>query len=184
MPGLGERSEQILREIGLIVLHWNRLQHFLGRIFVWLFGPKSSADCPNLIAEAAWNSSDNDRGQRAMLKAAATVALATQPALLNEVIWLIDEVNGKIADKRNDVIHAPLTEYGDAEKSELVPNVIFGHLRARKLSGKDLLEEYKLYRDNIELLSDFALRLFIYQTKYSSSLPERPKLRWKTASTA
>jgi hypothetical protein len=59
----------------------------------------------------------------------------------------------------------------------MVPNDFQQNPRARKLKGKNLLNEFKLNRDTAALLSGFALRLSSCVRSASITWPERPSLQ-------
>jgi predicted trehalose synthase len=90
--------EPYAREVGKLVASWNTLHERLGE----LFSAVLSKGHPG-IGSAIWYSTQNDRAQREMLRAATEAAAAegtvTQQAR-DEIKWLLDRTN-ELANERN-----------------------------------------------------------------------------------
>jgi len=165
------------RAIGKIVIAWNEYQEELGTIFGKLFGRRQWA-----LALSAWHALESDRAQRSMLAAVARTKLKPQNPMLAEIIWLVERTNQMISDQRNNGIHTPLMRYTDAEGVyQILPLVMFGNARARKLAGYDLVAEFTHYEKQIRKMFSYAVAVDFALTpkrgrRGRSALPERPQL--------
>ena len=162
--------------IGRMAIAWNEFQESLGEIFANLFGKQRAAE-----ALAAWHALENDRAQREMLGAVAQQKLRRRHRGYDEICWLIDTANRKLADHRNDGIHTPLMVFTDLTTdsvARILPNMMFGHMRAKKLWGKDLLKEFETYATRIRQMTTFAIAIGAKIRKPSSmrGWPKRPTL--------
>jgi hypothetical protein len=111
---------------------------------------------------AIWYSTNNDRTQREMLKAAAAATGAdrwkTLPKAQEHLKWLLDRRADDLAEEHNNAIRAPAALYLGSESPEMGPSAFSGHSRARKLMGKKLLIEFDWCERYAETLSQFAGR--------------------------
>jgi hypothetical protein len=167
-----------IQELGELIYAWNNMQELLAELFWVITG------IPNgRIPLGVWHSTKSDRAQRDMLKAAALAAFAGEShehqRIRCEICWLLERVNS-LADRRNDVVHAPLWFVRDVvnpDQTKMIPHTFFGNPRAQKLVGKDLLEEFRWYRRMAEVLGSHALRLKFYLRGVEGSpWPDRPEL--------
>jgi hypothetical protein len=141
-------------ELGKLVFAWNRLHERLAALFWAITGFQNGA-----IPLAIWHSTDNDRAQRRMLRATAEVVFANDPQKKKSVLWLLNEVDHFLAGHRNDAIHAPLAFFTDPFGTELKPSWYSGSPRAKGLAGKDLMTEFKWYRESADAFTTYAARL-------------------------
>ena len=188
-PLTKRQREQMFRpyavEIGKLALEWNRLHHYLS----WLFSAAIGEGENILVAYKIWHSSQSDRSQREMLRAAAEVTFAkdaqkpVHAKALDDTVWLLDRAQS-LADRRNNALHSPFTLVYSGSETWVAPDTFLGHPRASKLDGKDVLAELKWYRDSATVLCDFAHQLF-YCLKIDPWMkvhhaphpwPERPKM--------
>ena len=163
--------------VGKVAHAWNYLHEKLGQLFVVVSGADRK------IALAIWYSTDSDRAQRLMLRAAVAASGKDRwpSALLapDDLKWLLDRAD-ELAEQRNNVIHAPCSLYispGTPVRSELGASFLHGHPRARKLMGKKLLVEFDWCERFAETLSDFTQRVetgLAFSERYP--WPERPRL--------
>jgi hypothetical protein len=127
---------------------WNRLQEALGELF-------ADAIHNNRQGFAIWYSTPNDRAQREMLRAAVDMGFpitdTVNPPRERVILWLLGEIE-KVADRRDDAIHAPLVFVNTSDGIDLSPMYWLGNPRARKLRDKDLLTEFKWYRSSAAAL--------------------------------
>lgn len=155
--------------VGQVALAWNHLHEYLGRFFGMLSG--SGTRSPLI---ATWQSQQVDRAKRAMMSAAFQALPDDTPRrkkMRAEVKWILDRVQA-LEDTRNDAIHAPLhlsvslervaTEVGPKAKnrdfvrlSRVKAMEIGDNFRAKKLSGKDVLSEYRWCRDSLLKLRNY-----------------------------
>ena len=130
-----------------------------------------------------WHSSKSDRGQRDMLEAALSAQATDEewtkkfPKADEDIRWLLHKVNG-VAEQRNNAIHAPCSLGIDSGELEIMPIVFFSNLRARKLSGKDILSEFAWYEKSADILKAFTREVASASMNHDrpSSWPDRPQL--------
>jgi hypothetical protein len=100
-----ERAQQARKPyviaLGELVIAWNSLQENLADLFWVITGVSNGA-----IPLAIWHSTNNDRAQRQMLRAAVEAAFAKEKKIKDDILWLVDRANA-LADQRNDAIHSP-----------------------------------------------------------------------------
>jgi hypothetical protein len=181
--------------VGQTALAWNDLHEYLGRFFGMFSIGKTRA-----INVAVWQSQRVDRNKRQMLDAAVKAAPDTltegRPQLKPDLIWLLNRVDA-LEDLRNDVVHAPLHLAVDLEKispttrparqsdflraARTEPMEIGDNFRAKKLSGRDLLLEYRRCRDSLTLLRNF-IREIDDSISEGKPWPNRPRLPTQQAS--
>lgn len=146
--------------VGKVAYSWNYLHERLGELFATLTRADRS------ISLAVWHSSDSDRTQRNMFRA-AVVAIKERgwPANFSraDLIWLVDRAD-EIAESRNNAVHAPCA----FSLNEREMSASSGHSRARKLAGKKLLGEFAWCERYTEILSNFVQRI-----DSSITFPER-----------
>ena len=94
--------------IGNVAHSWNRLQEELAKLFCAVTG------LDNSMGLGIWHALKSDRSQRDLLEAAIKVGATwqtwstTYPTACADLLWIIERAN-KVADQRNDAIHAPCT---------------------------------------------------------------------------
>jgi hypothetical protein len=161
--------------VGRVAHAWNFLQERLGRVFV------AVTRIDREIAAAIWYSTENDRTQRGMLKAAIMASpderwTSIHVSARDDLIWLIERTEA-IAEQRNNAIHAPCTLVIDVGGAEMAAPYYAGHPRARRLRGAKLLIEFDWAERAAETLSLFAERVDAALSHAPSySWPDRPVL--------
>lgn len=160
------------RALGELALAWNDLHHTLGELF-W-----QMLRIPNgMIPYAVWHSAKSDRAQRDMIKSLAHLNAMGHDVpqhLRTEITWILGRID-TLEDMRNDVLHSPMFNSGDA----ILPAHELGHQRAKKLAGKDLLFELTWFYDTAITLRDYAVQISSHLRRpsgLSGALPERPQL--------
>ena len=95
----------------------------------------------------------------------------------DDIKWLLSKVD-KLADQRNDAIHAPLalTSSDAFVGVEVMAAYFDGNPRAIKLKDKDILAELRWYRESAEVLRSYALSLWFSLGHPDRSLPQRPEM--------
>jgi hypothetical protein len=165
--------EPYVREVGKLVASWNTLHERLGELFSAVLNTGHPG-----IGSAIWYSTQSDRAQREMLRA-ATEAAAAEGRLAqqtrDEIKWLLDRAN-ELANERNDAIHAPVALFTDQDGTKLMTEYIFGNPRASNLRGKDLPEEFRWSEQKATLLAGYALLCAIHLRNPMSEWPKRPDL--------
>lgn len=170
--------------IGRIVTAWNEYQEELGELYGNLFSRRDWK-----LAMASWHALENDRAQRAMLAAAAKRKLKSNSRALKEILWLVKATDGMISDQRNTGIHMPLMSFTDADGSHrMLPLAMFGHNRALRMVGKDLLREFAHYYSQIKQMRSLATAVMFNITPRSRrkgkvAWPKRPSLSANALST-
>jgi hypothetical protein len=156
--------------LGNLVIAWNTLQEQLAELF-WAITELSDSTIPL----AVWHSTNNDRAQRQMLRAVVDSMYSQRAvreldsklkaAILrkkDDITWLLNKANS-LADQRNDAVHAPLwfviDTTGSDKIGEMVPATFYGNPRAGKLVGKNLLKEFRWYKESTDVLAGYALRV-------------------------
>jgi hypothetical protein len=184
----GREFAPYARAIGQAGLAWNDLHERLGLLFESILGMPD-----HMVALAVWHSSIQDRACREMLKSILYEVPLRWPVGFpragDDIAWILDRAQS-LEDARNDMIHAPLILLGHrgAEHAagylaavyspRIVAQEFLGHKRAAKLSGKDLLAEFRWCRDTALLLRDFTVDVTIALGAVSkpSPWPGRPVL--------
>jgi len=166
-------------EAGRVTIEWNDMCESFGVLFARILYPSEPF---SEMALAVWHSTISDSLQRDMLMASARVAnkkWAEQfPKFYGDICQLCEKAKS-LSDHRNNVAHAPLTfsldEHGQA--TGVVASTFFGHPRAQKLDGKDLIAAFRLFTDYAEKLKLFARQIDAAIT-FSGvcAWPERPDL--------
>ena len=172
MKFTGNAYRPYVSALGQMVLSWNSLQEILGITFVAVM------NCGNdEKSHATWHAISSDRMQREVLIATVNVSefLEVFPSLQEDIRWLCDNAK-KLEDFRNDALHSPFW-LGAKGKAEFMSLTIFGHIRAKKLDGKNMLKDFKWCRDTSVVLSDFAWQIArCVPGPNNVPWPERPKL--------
>jgi hypothetical protein len=165
--------------VGKVTASWNTFQEELGRIFAEVIG------VPRRVALAVWYSTRSDRSQRAMLKAAVAASEgggwnARFPKAREDLLWLLGEAN-KLAEDRNDAIHAPIAIETDvpAATSEVVASMSayhYGQPQARRLLGKNLITEFEWCERRAAALTLFTAAIYEAFVDEQRLWPKRPRL--------
>jgi hypothetical protein len=168
-------AEEYALAVGRLALSWNAFQETLSTIFVRLL------QTHELFAIGVWYSTDNDRAQRAMLKALLPLsaqAWRQYPKAADDIAWLIEEANS-LANLRNAAIHAPvlLMIGGGSEGSHIMtPSPFSDHPRAKQLRKKgNLLEEFAWYERWADTLTIFGRQMENVLFSKTYSWPDRPQ---------
>ncbi|MDN3277138.1 hypothetical protein QWJ07_22940 [Frankia sp. RB7] len=143
--------------LGRVAHSWNHLHEELGKLFC------SVTELELHHGMAIWHKLKSDRSQRDILRGAIearkqeTDWVASHPNLAEAVSCLLNETNG-LADGRNNAIHAPcsVAMHGNTKDFELVPVTFFGNDKAKRLVGKDILEEFRWYEKCADTLKKYA----------------------------
>ena len=160
--------------IGRVAYAWNYLHEILGRLFAAVTG----AD-PGIML-AVWYSTESDRTQREMLRAAIEAWAKTQrkspsPDAYSDLLWLINEAN-KLADARNNAVHAPCSIYTSEHGTEVGAAFHTGHARARRLWGKNLIDEFLWCEECAETLSVFGVGAVAAFAIERNAWPHKPQI--------
>jgi hypothetical protein len=138
------------RALGRVSLVWTELHETMASTFAALVSP----DAPTL-AWAIWNSVNNDRTLRGMLKAAVLWRLPKEDVRCVELCWALDQMDS-LENKRNDALHSPYTIVIEEGSLRLIPNYYRGNKRALNLADKDLAIELKSYEKNIWTITRYV----------------------------
>jgi len=157
--------------LGEIALAWNDLHVSLSFVFCSILGVGNFNIGP---FQAIWQKITNDRMQRNVLVAVAKEAefALSSREQFEDIKWLCDQATN-LEDFRNDALHSPLWGIGP---KNIAPVTGLGHPRATKLYGKDLLAEFRLCRESITTLRNYAMQIDeCLQTRHGG-WPKRPKM--------
>jgi hypothetical protein len=141
--------------LGQVAHAWNHLQETLASLFCVVAGINQT------IGLAIWHSLQSDRAQREMLRAALAVRALDEdwskknPDAKASVSFILEEVN-KLADRRNDAVHAPCSVGIHEGEFEVIPLSFWGNPRARKLKGKAILTEFSWYEACADSLRSYT----------------------------
>jgi hypothetical protein len=141
-----------------------------------------------------WYSATTDRARREMLRSvvrspipdggsAATLKAMKQHAA--DLAWILSETE-KLEDTRNNIVRAPLWYMdprsrlywykGESPAAPVVrPYDAEGNPRAKRLSQKDLLVEYRWFRDSCMALAEFTGAL-MEKWAFWQPIRDRPRL--------
>jgi hypothetical protein len=154
---------------------WNHLQEELGQLFCFL----TNTDAVGLTI---WHALKSDRSQRDLIEAALRSLAEGEdwvkefPRAQADISWLLLETN-KLADRRNDAIHAPCTVSNAHGDFEMIPLSFHGNPRARKLRGKQIVNEFQWYGETANVLKSFARHLCVGLNRSPYiSWPDRPRM--------
>jgi hypothetical protein len=144
--------EPYVAAVGRVVHAWNFLQEKLALIFAAMSGADHE------IALAIWYSTENDRAQRQMFRAAINASPAKRWAATarDDLLWLLNRAD-ELADAINNAIHVPCSAYTSDAGTEMAAAFHTGNPRARRLVGKHLIDEFLWCEEYAETLSRFAI---------------------------
>jgi len=179
--------------IGEFALAWNDFHEALGDLFIHAVGGEAPRAGASMQLTGIWGVITSDRQKRDILEAAINrigrKRHEAAPKIAAEVIWLIER-GASLEDRRNNVIHSPLSEVINAfaamfqgiKLGEVMPGVRHHNVRAQKLSaslkkgGRKLLQEIRFYRDHATALAVYARALDKAWETRRRAWPERPEL--------
>jgi hypothetical protein len=104
-----------------------------------------------------------------MLRQLAEVVFSGESKKKEGIFWLLKQVDDALAGHRNDAIHSPLSFMTGPFGTVLEPSRFSGSPRAKGLTGKDLMSEFKWYRERADVLANYAAKIHA-----ALRLPERP----------
>jgi hypothetical protein len=173
--GLNVKIQPYVMALGKVAHAWNYLQEALGQLFCAVTGLESDN-----TGQAIWHSTPNDRAQREMLKAAINASNHRRltkdlPKAKDDIPWLLNQAD-KLAEDRNNAVHAPMAVTTDGKTVEIIPAAYYGNPRARKLAGKDILAEFEWYEHRADTLTRFARAIRTAITTDAAPWPDRPQM--------
>lgn len=172
--------------MGQANLAWNDLHEHMGRLFAVVLVTVGEDRGQGL---AVWQVIKVDRAKRDCLEVAVKQLppMEPWPRLNEDVLWLCDRVNS-LEEDRNNIVHGPLLlEVGEEaftqklsgaelrKKGNVSPHILGGNTRASKMTGKNLLTEYRRVRDRAAALRTFAARMDDALNRPELPWPARPK---------
>jgi hypothetical protein len=160
--------------LGRVAHAWNHLQEHLAQLFCLVSGINDA------MGLAIWHALKSDRSQRDILEAAVNVAssdpdwIETTPHAKADLLWLLKKAN-KVAEQRNNAIHAPCGLSIDEGEFEIIPETWYQNPRAGKLRGTDVLREFDWYEKSADTLMQFARAIYTALNHGACDpWPERP----------
>jgi len=178
-PGPAIRTsafEPYVAAVGRLNYAWNNLHETLSKLFVAIASPT----LPNIIL-SVWHSTRSDRGQRDMLLAALVASPEDRwsprlPGPRNALIWLVQRVD-ELAESRNDAVHTPCSVYASQDgEAEVAAAFFSANPRARKLTGKKLIDEFLWCEEYCEVLDIFASEALAALIDERRPWPDTPDL--------
>lgn len=182
----GKPFAEYVAAVGEVAFHWNALLEELGSIFCRV------TDTPGPVGFGIWYALKSDLAQMDILKAALRGREGLDPPWTNrdragaDIGWVINEIRGRLSERRNDAIHAPaevtapvfLGAEGEifVGEIEIGPSFFHGHPRATRLKGKGLIEEIRWYAATAKVLADFTSEMVSALRSTDEPWPERPQL--------
>jgi hypothetical protein len=160
--------------VGRVSVVWNHLHFRLGGLFAVIIGGDAE------LVLAAWDSVENDRTKREMLRAAINAASPERwkqtPKAPDDLLWVLRRANA-LSDVRNDAMHA-LVSIRLAETVEVTVALPARGERGKKLvdraaKGRKLHDEFKKCERDADALSAFVL-----EATATLGMPERRE--WPT----
>jgi hypothetical protein len=157
--------------VGRVSGAWNYLHQALGGLFAVII---IGGDVDLLLA--AWRSIENDRSQREMLRAVINAASPERwkdmPEAAADLLWLLKRAD-KLADVRNDAVHALVSLQLGAKIAEMNVSQSGGGKRERKLranaeKGRKLLDEFAKCKQDTN-----ALSIFVRRAAFALAKPDR-----------
>ena len=167
--------EPYVAGVGRVAYAWNYLHEKLGEIFLMVVNPAEIH-----IVLSVWYSTENDRAQREMLRAALCASSPNRwsprlPTARDDLLWLVQETH-KLADARNNAIHTPCSTFTDEKGTEMQAAFRNGHPRAKRLVGKRLIDELKRCERRTRTLAEYATRAHGALTVQRRAWPDKPAL--------
>ena len=143
-----------------------------------LFGALVTPDHPH-VAEAMWHTLSNDRPKLELLRAFVEGNTTIQNTARDRIVWAISKAE-KLAEKRNDAVHATVAFDRTAKPYKVVPFKQGTHpARFRRLTVQhDLKRFFRSVKDDLHALSNYvrAVRIHLmYPARFA--LPQKPRLR-------
>jgi hypothetical protein len=168
---LERQFEPYAVEMGKLVYAWNRLHEKLAGLFWAVTGISDGA-----VPFAIWHSIPSDLSQRRMLRASVQAKYPSKSAEAEDLEWLLNKVDS-ISSQRNNAIHAPLAFMTDAVGTKLEPSWYSGNPRAKQIEGKDLMKEFRWYRESCDVLSVFADQMhYSMRMRKERPWPKKPRM--------
>lgn len=177
---------QYVAAVGEVAFHWNALLEALGSIFCLVTAT------PRSVGFGIWYALKSDLAQMDILRAALRGRDGLHPAWTDrgnahaDIEWVINEIRGRLSERRNDAIHAPaaltapiwMDTKGEISvgEVEIGPSFFHGHPRATRLKGKALIEEITWYAATAKVLANFASEMDGALRLADEPWPERPRL--------
>jgi hypothetical protein len=161
-------------ELGYLAIAWNQLHVNLLALFVLLLKTENEVS-----ARAIWYAVDSDFLQRKLLRTIVDIEMKILPSATRrlmpkqaqEILWILDQIES-LRHKRNNALHAPLMVvrgvHDDAVRDWVEAHLDPQHPRARPLRDKDLVQEFKDYSSQAEMLALYSLQIWL-----AFSFPER-----------
>jgi hypothetical protein len=171
---IGVLHDPYFLAVGKVANEWNHLQEALGELFGVVAGINQK------MAFAIWYSTQSDRTQREMLRAALSTSSEElwkhKPTHAQQDVTRLLNKADSIADQRNDAIHAPCSLGIEGGKFEMMPQYFFGNPRAKKLQGKNLLTELEWYAHSATALMLYSRLVTASLSHAHSPWPDRPQM--------
>jgi hypothetical protein len=161
--------------VGRVSVIWNHFHFTLGGLFAVIIGGDAE------LILAAWDSIENDRTKREMLRAAINAASPERwkqtPKAAADLLWVLGRAE-TLSDVRNDAMHALVSLHHGAETVEVTVALPARGKREKKLidrvaKGRKLHDEFRKCERDAD-----ALSAFVFLATGALGMPDRPD--WPT----
>jgi hypothetical protein len=153
---LKEAFKPYIAAVGSAMHRWNEMQEAFGQLF-------ATVTCiGRSVALAVWYSTDSDRAQRNMLRAALSATpddkwTGRLSAAKKSLIWALDRAD-EVADRRNDAAHAPCSLALLNGDLIAIAAYFHGNPRALKLKDHDVVAEFEWCGATAKILQEFVAK--------------------------
>jgi hypothetical protein len=186
-----KKFDEYLPALGKVAHNWNHLQENLGKLFASVVSKtRAQADTMSRarlggVLLAVWYSEPSDRAQRRMLRAAINADAPKKndrapPHAVEDISWLLDEAD-KLGQRRDEALHAPFGMGFGPTGISVVAAYAQGNPLAKRLLGKDILDELSLSAWRAAELSRYAAQIDLALKEKGPAWPDkRPSLSRET----
>ncbi len=168
--------EDYVSALGKVAHAWNYMQEALGNLFVTV------AEIDHFVGLAVWFSTQNDRTQREMLRAAAkessqrSVLLGkNSKAAVGDVEWLLNRAD-ELSIRRNAAVHVACSMVTSGDQTEVAATFYSQNPLAAHLKGKRLLDQFAWFEACAEALTLYARAMETSLKDAHSAWPHRPSM--------
>jgi len=175
-PGDAKLTRQHAKQVGELVVAWNRLQSTLFQLFWTLLARDNHA-----LAHGIWHCIQSDKTQREMLLATIKGTRAKGEKMRGHLEWIVKKT-GELSPYRNDAAHTGIFFAYLPDGQGVVPDLIASRRNALDRLLKTPVDSYwRIVRGDLVALNAFATaiwsRITFPDEMTHGPLPSRPRLR-------
>lgn len=97
------------------------------------------------------------------------------PKAKEDIVALVKGINA-FSDKRNAAVHAPCSVGIGTGELEILPFSFFQNPNARKLHGKNILDEFEWYERTAAAYHHYARELGLALSLQTATWPDKPRM--------